>query len=253
MERRLWLRDLPGAARLALALAVLVLLGGLAASMSHLVHHHENRDEEPGVSLTDLTGAYHGVSTTAPLVQALERGHPEGLADEDRELLLGWLRSDRISEGYDDLDLGDSAPAEILDRACLDCHARQAEEGGGIGREVPLEYWDDVEALSVSRRLEPTPTAILAASTHTHALTLGALTIVVGALLLATRWPAALKNLLCLGAAAGLAVDLACWWIARDAASAVLGIVVGGALYAVATALSLLFVLADLALPPRRA
>ncbi len=65
------LSQLPFSFRLGITLLVLVLFGGLAASMRHLVSHHENRDERPGLSLDDLTGAYHGMTSTAALIPAL--------------------------------------------------------------------------------------------------------------------------------------------------------------------------------------
>ncbi len=239
------LRDLDLGARLALSCLVLVFAGGLAAAGAHLFLHHENRDERPGVSLEDLEGAYHGVRVTAPLILSMEREHPEELPPAERELLVQWLRGERISEDYDNLDLGDSAPAEILARACLPCHS-QAEATEGV---PPLEYWEDVSKVAFSREVQAVPLQILVASTHTHALALAGLSLVVGLLWLATRWPRALKSWLFALSCLALTADLACWWLARDNAALVLLIAVSGAVYVSTTGLFLLGILADLWLP----
>jgi hypothetical protein len=245
------LRDLDFGARFALTLLVLVLAGGLAASAFHLVEHHQNRDEQPGVSLEDLEGAYHGVDTTAPLVMALERGHPNELAESERATLLKWLGSKRISEDYDNLDLGDAAPAELIQRGCVQCHAKGAKQGDGIGETLPLSRWDEIKPLAFSKQLSATPVSVLAASTHAHALSLGVLSIVIGLLLLATRWSAFVRNGLFAVAALALFADLASWWLARESASFVLVIAAAGLTYGIATALSLVAIVLDLWLPKR--
>ena len=225
------------------------MIGGFWASVAHLERHHENRDKEPGVSLDDLRGAYHGVSMRAPLLVALENDHPADLPEADRELLLEWLRGDRISEDYDNLDLGFESPAEILDAGCLGCHARGAEEGDGIGETVPLEYWDDVEKLAWSREIEATPEEILIASTHTHALSLGVVTLVLGLLLVATRWPAFVTGGLFFAGGLALLLDLSAWWLARGNDAWVFVIAAMGAAYTGSMALASLLILLDLWLP----
>jgi hypothetical protein len=237
---------------LAVAAVCLVLLGGLGASLRHLAWHHENRDERPGMSADDVRGAYHGLNTTAPLLEAVRRGHPETLPAAQRETLTKWLEGSRIAEDYDNLDLGDAAPAEILRRSCLECHARSAAGTHAIARTVPLDYWDDVKARAFSRRVAPADVKILAASTHTHALALGTLLAVVGAMAWCTRWRAGLVSGLCLLASGGLLIDLASWWLARPVEGFVLGVLVGGAAFAVATTLLLLLVLGEVLLPARR-
>lgn len=244
------LRDLPAAARLGITCMVVVLAFGLATSAAHLVAHHEKRDERPGLSLDDVRGAYHGIRTRAPLRVALERGHPEKMADRDRRALLAWLEGGASSETYDSLDLGEYAPAEILDRNCLSCHARNADDS--IGKRVPLEYWDDVRVLAVSRDVKPTAPEILIASAHTHALAMGTLSLLVGMLSLATRFPAGLVGFLVLLSGAGLAADLGSWFLAREHGVFVWGIVGGGAAWMGGTALMLAIVLFELWLPCRR-
>lgn len=245
------LRALPWSVRIALTCLVLVLGIGLGASAYHLQEHHQNRDEQPGVSLEDITGAYHGVETTAPLVVALERQHPPEMAAGERATLLAWLRSGRIVEDYDNFDLGDAAPAELLRKHCAACHTRNAAQGDGIGARVPLEYFDDVKRLAFSKSVAPVPVKVLAASTHAHALSLAPMSLAIGFLLLATRWPVLLRHGLFLVAALGLLVDLACWWLARESAALVPLLVAAGSAYVLSTALSLALIALELWLPPR--
>ncbi|MAF66072.1 MAG: hypothetical protein CMJ84_10515 [Planctomycetes bacterium] len=243
------LRSMPFTARLGFTFVVGTLGIGLAAAAAHLVGHHENRDEIPGLSMEDLTGAYHGVNVSAPLVVALERGHPEGLADADRQTLMAWLGGERVSEDYDSLDLGDAAPAEVLDAACLSCHSRQASAGDGIGQTLPLDYWDDVAKVAFSREVSPTDRKVLVASAHTHALTMGALTGLVALLALATRFARRVVPALVMVAGAALFCDLCCWFLARDTAWLVGVIATGGTLWAGSMAVLGALILAELWLP----
>lgn len=244
------LRDLPLGGRLALALLLLVNLGGFVASGLHMQGHYENRDERPGMSLDDIQGAYHGVRSRAPLLEAIEVEHPgelEGgkpLAEKQRRTLLDWLAGSRLSEDYDNLDLGQNAPAEILAASCVSCHSRNATDAAA--KKLPLDYWDDVKKLAISREIAPTDLKILIASTHTHAIALATTTIVLALLMFLTGWPGALRGGLPLLAALGLSVDLAAWWLARDSAGFVYAIVAGGFVYVGAILLMTLAVLAEL-------
>jgi len=251
-ETRLLLRTLPGPVRTGLAMLVLVLLGGFVASAAHLYLHHSRRDEQAGLSLDDLRGAYHGVRTPARIGRALERGHAEEMPAEDRSALLAWLGSDKVAQGYDNLDLGERAPAELIARNCLECHGRKNAERHPIARALPLDYWDDVRKLAFAKELNPVPTPILVVSTHTHALSLGAVTAVVFGMLLATGWPRRLVGVLVCVGGVGLAADLGGWWLARWNAGFVWAIIGGGVAYKGAMALGLLLVLADLVRPMRR-
>ncbi len=245
------LSALPLGARAGITFLLLVLLGGYYAAAKHLVAHHENRDERPGMSLDDLVGAYSGIRNTAPLIVALEADHPEELPAKDRDLLLGWLRGSRIAEDYDSLDLGDDAPAEIIDRACLQCHSAGATEGDGIGDTMPLEYFDQVKNLAFSREVTPTSVEILLASAHTHALAMGTLSLILALFLLATRWPKWLASGLVFFNGLGLFLDLAGWALARQSAAFVPILAASGAVWAGTGVIMIFLMLIDLWIPRR--
>jgi hypothetical protein len=248
------LRGLGPAVRVGLTCLVLTALAGLAASAHHIVAHYEGRDERPGLSLDDIRGAYHGVRTSAPMIAALERDHPADVTDDggllltaqERDVLWRWLASDRISEDYDNLDLGDSAPAEIMAGRCLACHSRSSTLGDDVGERIPLDYWDDVKKVAFSREINPVDLEILATSMHTHALSLATLSLVAAALALATAWPRRLVHGLIAVMGIALAADFGGWWLARPWAGAVWIIVVGGGVYVAVVALTLLLVLVEL-------
>lgn len=247
------LSSLPLPFRLGLALVVLVLMFGLAMSSTHLFLHHENRDGRAGLTLDDLTGVYHGIQAKAPLLLSLDRGHPEKLPPADREALTKWLAMPDLAQAYDDTKAGDRAPAEILDRQCLSCHARDAKEGDGIGKKLPLEYWDDVKAQAQSRSVEPNAIGIVIASAHTHALGMGGLTIAAMLLALLTRWSCRLLGALTLASGLGLLLDLACWLPSRSIEALVPVLAASGGLWMTSTGLLLLATLGELLLPARPA
>lgn len=246
------LRDLPVAGRLSLTFLMFVLLGGYATSLLHMREHHQNRDEVEGLSLTDLRSAYHGALIISPLITALKGGHPgelQGAAAPNagiRATLLAWLEGDAnlILPNWDNLDLGDDVPADLLDMSCVGCHSRSAAED--LRADPPLEFLDDIRAVAFSREISPADTKILLASTHTHALALGVLTVVLCLLMYATAASERKKGLMCLLASGGLLVDLLAWWAARLAMSFVPLIIAGGVAHAVGVVLIILTVLVDL-------
>jgi mono/diheme cytochrome c family protein len=256
------LRELNTASRLGLTGLLLVVIGGIAASLAHLYMHLENRDERPGLSMMDIRGAYHGVRAESPLLEAIEAGHPAGLEgiddadiipEADRQILLDWLNSDRITEDYDNLDLGDYAPAEIIAVNCLQCHSRNAARDDDLGGELKLDFWDDVKGVAFSREINPTAIEILTISTHTHALSLATLSLVTALLLWWTSWPRWLAGLGIVVIGASLLIDIGSWWLARLYEPFVWAIVLGGAVYNGSTVLASLVVMVDLWLPRRAA
>ncbi len=245
------LRELPAGVRLSLTALLGVMLIGIASAMIHLEDHHENRDDRPGVSLDDLVGAYHGVNVPAPLVSALERGHPEALPAADREHLVKWLKGTKVSEQYDDPDQGARVPAEILAKNCVSCHGRKSTDPSHIGERIPLEFFDDVKKVAFARQIDPVPAKIVVASAHTHALALAPLGVVVVALLWFTRWSSRLRSLVSLAVGLGLFLDFASWWLTRQSAGMIWLLILSGAAFAGGLVLASLLILLDLWLPHR--
>ncbi len=242
------LRSLPYLFRLGIAGLVITLLGGYVVSGLHLRWHYDNRDESPGLTINDIIGAYHGVQTPSPLISALESGHPETIQDSERAALLDWLRGDRVSQDYDNLDLGDEAPSEIIAVSCLECHTRGGADDG-TRSQVSLEYWDDIQKLADSKDIQPAGPEIVATSQHVHAPMMAIVMLTLGLLGVMTRFSNRMIGVVVFIAGCGLLVDMAGWWITREVAGFAYAIVIGGGLYAIGTVLIGCLIVLDCALP----
>lgn len=231
---------------------VIAMVGGAAVSGMFMALHHGGRDERPGLTIDDIRAHYHGITAPAPLLAALRDGHPEPLDARRRDLLIKWLEGDsaKLGEAYDNLDLGEDAPSEIIAANCLACHARGAT-GPDAYPALPLDYWDDVRAVAISRDVKPVDGKILAASTHTHALAMASMGIVMALLAVLTRWPRAMVGLVLAAMGLGLVADVGGWWLTTLDVAFVWSIVVGGAAFNGGIGLLGVMVLADLVLPTR--
>ena len=234
--------------RMGICALVITLLGGYIVSGLHLRWHYDNRDEVPGLTINDIVGAYHGVQTPSPLIEALESGHPDTIEDYERTALLGWLEGDRVSLDYDNLDLGELAPSEIIAVSCVDCHTRSAS-GNDANPEVPLEYWDDIRKLADSKDIQPSPIGIVATSQHVHAPMMALVMLVLALLSAMTRFSTRLIGVIVFVTGFGLLIDMASWWIAREFSIFAYAIVIGGGVYAIGTTLIGCLILLECVLP----
>lgn len=221
------LRNLPVLARVGLSGLMLVLLMGMGASAAHLVFHDANRDESPRFTMDDVRAAYHGLDRPSAMEAALERGHPETLSAEHREVLLRWVRSGRVSEDHDSIDLGSASPSEIMASSCMACHGPAGKDPRATA--VRLAPMEALKRASSAKRVNVTPVRVVAMSMHTHATTLGMLGVLVGMLAWLTRMPRGVAGAMIAVLGIGMAADFVCWWWARSWEPAVWGIVVGGA------------------------
>ena len=244
------LRNLSLGSRFGVMLLLVVLLGGMAASLTHLYWHYSNRDERPEFTIDDIRANYRGLDAPASLLTALERGHPEKLPADRRAALLVWLKGKGLSENYDNLDLGALSPSEIIARNCVECHSTKAPATvDAKARAIPLEYWNDVKKVAFSRKVDPTPPKIIAMSTHAHALSLGTMSLVLAILGWMTLMPRKLIGTLVFLSGLGLLGDIGSWWLARNADIFVTLIAVSGGIYSFCTVALILVIMIDLWLP----
>ena len=111
------LHGLSNPLRIGITCLILILAGGYVASVCHMYTHYQNKDEQPGLSMDDIVGSFHGMNKPSRLRVAIESSMREHIpTDEEYQALEKWLSSSRISEDYDSLELGDYAPAEIIAR-----------------------------------------------------------------------------------------------------------------------------------------
>ena len=252
------LRRLPFGGRLSFTFLLAVVGGGYASALLFMVDHHQGRDDREGLTMTDVEGLYHGTVRPALFGGLLEEGHPSevdggaALDDLDRDVLLEWLRGEDVAANWSNIDFGDGfgSPQEIVSTTCAGCHGAAAPLEKRA--EPELSTWNDYQDIALEKEINPNDTAVLLASTHTHALAMGTITMLMVLLAYATRLPRFLVSLVAFAASAGLALDLASWWLARESAGWVWGVVGGGAAHAGGMALLFVIVFLDLWFPGGR-
>ena len=238
------IRNLPLAARLGLSALMLVLLLGMCASAFHLWSVDHNRDETARMSMDDVRAAYHGLDRPPALQTSLERGHPEALKKEQRDVLLKWVRSGRITEDYDSIDLGVASPSEIIASSCVSCHSANGKDPAAAA--IRLASMENLKKVAFGKKVNPTPVNIVAMSTHAHALSLGMLGVVLAGLVWMTRLNRGMAGGMIGLMGVALAADLGSWWWARVWSDAVWLIVIGGGVCNGLLALMAVVVVVDL-------
>lgn len=243
------LRNMSLCGRVGMLCLLAVFAIGMVTSAMHLYFKYQKRDDQPELTITDIKGAYHGVKAPPPLKKSLDRGHPETLEPAEREVLVKWLESGRIIEDYENIDLGDASPREIMS-SCVSCHSRAKAEQYPEAAKWPLESLEDIKAVSFVKEVMPNDIKILTASTHAHALSLASMVVCLGFLLTMTTWKRCTIEMCWLMMGVGLLGDIGSWWLARQFEGAVYAIVISGAVFNFSVGL-VLFALAVETIKPR--
>lgn len=246
------LRDFGCLARLGFLGLMLTMVGGVVTAVLQVEQHYAPRDQEPGLSMMDLKGAYHGVKAPSPLLTALEeKNHPPELAKNKRDALVKWLKGNRVQTDYDNIDLGDFTPSEIFATDCLSCHGKGSKDA--IAAKVPLDDWNVVKKIAFSKSIEPTPADKMIVSAHAHMPAMATTAIVLALLMFMTTYPRRLIELLVGAMGVFLMVDFAGWWLARQGSEWTYLIVVAGGIYQGAMSVMILLIIIELMRPKLKA
>ena len=243
------LRDFGIGVRLGVTGVLLTLAMGQWAGLFYMSHHYDKRDERPGLTVDDIKSAYHGLPPRSPMLGALDRGHPDTLKKGERDVLVKWLKSGKINENYDNPDLGDASPKEIIAGSCVKCHSSRAGDDQAAARAIPLDSLTDIRKSAESAEIYPVPPIGIAASMHAHAPALACWVLALSALALMTRWRRGVVGFTVGATGLALFADLAAWWVSRKFEAFVHVLIGAGAVLQAGLAVLTLMILIDLWLP----
>ncbi len=248
------LRDLPGPARLAIALFVL-LLGGFYLAAQATLWVRDGGGRLPGYH--DVLVKYHGTPETSPLHEVLSADRPptspramwvylDPLQDPEsiqkrREVILSWVEEGAPESGW-------PAVGQVMhqEASCLQCHAP-----GGQRADLPFETYEEVRA--VARAAPAISTSNLLVTAHNHAFAFSVLALLLSLLVVGTGAPGALKALLVASAFGGAVLDVGGWFATRafgDPWPA--AVLVGGGAFGAAIGTMALLALFEVVVGPRR-
>jgi hypothetical protein len=197
----------------------LLLVGlGYLMAISYLYITHENNDGKPGLSLEDVASSYYG-NRSGTRLEAAIRGPMAGfVSDEDRVLLVAWLKDGAEEDHY----AHDIKP--ILEKTCLACHNKAANPN------IP-DYTTYAGLHAVSQVDTGMSMASLLKLSHIHLLGISMLLFIIGWIFIQSEINVWFKRALVVSPMLAVFVDVASWFLTKwDSHYAIIVIVAGGIL-----------------------
>jgi len=240
----LHLAGLPLPAKIMLTLFLLLVGVGYLVALGNIYYRHRDADLEPGLSLNDLSRAYHGLNKEvhvapgtaaagSPMLQAVSpggemRSHLENGGEPAIRTLVSWLRGGAREADFSRPGLdqpGDPSPQQVIAAQCIRCH----NADGGEKEDLPYAASASAEpqyslVAKVAQPpaspaqvtwLAPTDRARLIHITHGHILSIPVFTLIVGGLFLLTGLNRHLKLIIGPLPMLAVCVDISSWWLAR--------------------------------------
>jgi hypothetical protein len=244
------LRDFGFFQRVGITGVLVCLAVGQVAGLAHMRNHYDKRDDRPGFTPDDIKSAYRGLDAAAPILAALNSGHPATLKEADRKVLTTWLTSGKIEQDYDNPDLGALSPKEIVAASCLECHS--AKSVPEKAHTLKLDSTADIKKVAFARQVLPTPPDKVIVSIHAHASSISLMALAVMGLAAFSRWPRFFTGFLAAACGVGLCGEFAGMWFARTNENWIQVLMISGGVFHASFALLTLLTFLDLWLPGGR-
>lgn len=195
---------------------LLVGLGYLMAT-AYLYVTHEMNDGKPGLSIADVANSYYG-NRSGTRVEAAVRGPMAGfISDEDRGVMVAWLKSGAEQPGYD------AEIKPILTKTCLNCHV--ASSGMNLPDFSTYEGFHKYAQVDTGMSM----TSLLKLS-HIHLFGISMLLFVLGYIFIQSEINVTFKRFLVVSPMIAVFVDVLSWFLTKWDSQYALVVVIAGAM-----------------------
>lgn len=191
---------------------------GYLFSIGQIFFSHQGRDGQPGLSIADISIAYHGSPAQTRLAAAINGPMAGNLkSPNDKKIILEWIKSGAGQALYE------TQVAPILQRDCLGCHSPAS------GMPVPdLTRYEHIVKLTESDRGASIPSLVRVS--HIHLFGIAFILFFVGKLFVLCDMPIWLKRLTIGIPFMSMLTDIFAWYLTRETPEFAYLLVVSGAL-----------------------
>jgi hypothetical protein len=233
--QRFW--DTSVSERILNSLFLLSIAIGYLFSIGQIYFSHQGRDGQPGLSIADISIAYHGSPAQTRLAAAINGPMAANLKSvDDKKIILGWIKSGAGQALYE------TQVAPILQRDCLACHSPAS------GMPVPdLTRYEQVVKLTESDRGASIPSLVRVS--HIHLFGIAFILFFVGKLFVLCDMPIWLKRLTIGIPFMSMLTDIFAWYLTRETPEFAYLLVVSGALMGLSLNFQILLSLYQMWLP----
>lgn len=195
----------------------LLLIGlGYLMATAYLYVTHEMNDGKPGLSVQDVADSYYG-NRSGTRLEAAIRGPMSGfISDEDRGLMVAWLKDGGKENGYTTEIL------PILQKSCLACHTKS------VNPNIP-DYNTFKGLHEVSQVDTGMSIASLLKLSHIHLFGISILLFVLGFIFIQSEVNVHFKRFLVVSPMLAVFVDVGSWFLTKWDSHYAMVVIIAGA------------------------